>query len=82
MTHGDLTDCRFLFRLYWFPLKVLYSCGYASMIRYQKIGEMPFYFFFNSLLWVLQILNIWWFTVSSNEPLPKYKYLCVYLIMF
>ncbi|XP_014679694.1 PREDICTED: ceramide synthase 1-like [Priapulus caudatus] len=49
----------FLFRLYWFPLKVLYTAGYGAMLR--DPTYVPFWFFFNVLLWILQLMNVYWF---------------------
>ncbi|NXT83818.1 CERS1 synthase, partial [Zapornia atra] len=49
---------RFWFRLYWFPLKVLYATCYSSL---QSVPDIPFYFFFNALLLVLTLMNIYWF---------------------
>ncbi|NXE26060.1 CERS1 synthase, partial [Ardeotis kori] len=49
---------RFWFRLYWFPLKVLYATCYSSL---QSVPNIPFYFFFNALLLVLTLMNIYWF---------------------
>uniref|UniRef100_A0A670KA21 Ceramide synthase 1 n=1 Tax=Podarcis muralis TaxID=64176 RepID=A0A670KA21_PODMU len=54
----------FWFRLYWFPLKVLYATCHTSL---QTVPDIPFYFFFNALLFVLTLMNIYWFLVSS-EP--------------
>ncbi|XP_042650026.1 ceramide synthase 1 [Tyto alba] len=48
----------FWFRLYWFPLKVLYATCYSSL---QSVPNIPFYFFFNALLLVLTLMNIYWF---------------------
>ncbi|XP_069784135.1 ceramide synthase 1 [Narcine bancroftii] len=48
----------FWFRLYWFPLKVLYATCYSSL---QSVPNIPFYFFFNILLLVLTLMNIYWF---------------------
>uniref|UniRef100_A0A8D0EBY3 Ceramide synthase 1 n=1 Tax=Salvator merianae TaxID=96440 RepID=A0A8D0EBY3_SALMN len=45
-------------RLYWFPLKVLYSTCHTSLI---SVPDIPFYFFFNSLLFVLMLMNVYWF---------------------
>ena len=54
---------RFLFRLYWFPLKVLYSTGVASI--YRTLGkETHRYTLFNILLWILLVLNLYWLFVS------------------
>ncbi|XP_035669355.1 ceramide synthase 1-like [Branchiostoma floridae] len=49
----------FVFRLYWFPLKVLYSTGHLSRIY---VPYLPFYLFFNVLLWVLLVMNVYWFS--------------------
>ncbi|KPP65769.1 ceramide synthase 1-like, partial [Scleropages formosus] len=48
----------FWFRLYWFPLKVLYASIVTSV---QSVPSIPFYFFFNSLLFALLLMNIYWF---------------------
>ncbi|KAI3368765.1 hypothetical protein L3Q82_025748 [Scortum barcoo] len=48
----------FWFRLYWFPLKVLYATCVSSL---QSVPSIPFYFFFNALLLVLLLMNIYWF---------------------
>ncbi|MEE6487865.1 hypothetical protein FKM82_015064 [Ascaphus truei] len=48
----------FWFRLYWFPRKVLYATCYSSL---QSDPDIPFYFFFNVLLFVLTLMNIYWF---------------------
>ncbi|XP_032902868.1 ceramide synthase 1 isoform X1 [Amblyraja radiata] len=48
----------FWFRLYWFPLKVLYATCYSSL---QSVPNIPFYFFFNILLLALTLMNIYWF---------------------
>ncbi|KAM6395851.1 ceramide synthase 1 [Rhynochetos jubatus] len=48
----------FWFRLYWFPLKVLYATCHSSL---QLVPNIPFYFFFNALLLVLTLMNIYWF---------------------
>ncbi|XP_077439554.1 ceramide synthase 1 [Vanacampus margaritifer] len=44
----------FWFRLYWFPLKVLYATCVS-------VPNIPFYFFFNTLLLALLLMNIYWF---------------------
>uniref|UniRef100_A0A8B9LQL6 Ceramide synthase 1 n=1 Tax=Astyanax mexicanus TaxID=7994 RepID=A0A8B9LQL6_ASTMX len=49
---------RFWFRLYWFPLKVLYASCISSQ---QTVPNIPFYLFFNTLLIALLIMNIYWF---------------------
>ncbi|XP_035508592.1 ceramide synthase 1 [Morone saxatilis] len=48
----------FWFRLYWFPLKVLYATCVSSL---QSVPSIPFYFFFNALLLTLLLMNIYWF---------------------
>ncbi|XP_032992695.1 ceramide synthase 1 [Lacerta agilis] len=48
----------FWFRLYWFPLKVLYATCHTSL---QTVPDIPFYFFFNALLFILTLMNIYWF---------------------
>ncbi|KAK2907881.1 ceramide synthase 1 [Channa argus] len=48
----------FWFRLYWFPLKVLYATCLSSL---QSVPNIPFYFFFNTLLLLLLLMNIYWF---------------------
>ncbi|XP_028908079.1 ceramide synthase 1 [Ornithorhynchus anatinus] len=48
----------FWFRLYWFPLKVLYATCYSSL---RSVPNIPFYFFFNTLLLALTLMNIYWF---------------------
>ncbi|KAM9111859.1 ceramide synthase 1 [Pangshura tecta] len=48
----------FWFRLYWFPLKVLYATCHSSL---QSVPNIPFYFFFNGLLFALTLMNLYWF---------------------
>ncbi|XP_016403452.1 ceramide synthase 1-like [Sinocyclocheilus rhinocerous] len=48
----------FWFRLYWFPLKVLWASCVTSI---QSVPNIPFYFFFNTLLFALLLMNIYWF---------------------
>lgn len=48
----------FWFRLYWFPLKVLWASCVTSI---QSVPHIPFYFFFNILLFALLLMNIYWF---------------------
>lgn len=50
----------FLFRLYWFPLKIIYSSGVIAIHRAYYRGA-GLYAFFNSLLVILLILDIYWF---------------------
>lgn len=63
-------SCRFWFRLYWFPLKVLYATSYCSL---QSVPDIPFYFFFNVLLLLLTLMNLYWFLVSGRpQRLPTW----------
>ncbi|XP_029105280.1 ceramide synthase 1-like isoform X2 [Scleropages formosus] len=57
---GCVTFCVtwFWFRLYWFPLKVLYATCIGSL---EAVPNIPFYFFFNALLFALLLMNIYWF---------------------
>lgn len=55
--------CRFWFRLYWFPLKVLYATSHCSL---RSVPDIPFYFFFNALLLLLTLMNLYWFLVSGR----------------
>lgn len=59
--------CRFWFRLYWFPLKVLYATCHCSL---RAVPDIPFYFFFNALLLLLTLMNLYWFLVSRSPRLP------------
>uniref|UniRef100_A0A8C9PTX2 Ceramide synthase 1 n=1 Tax=Spermophilus dauricus TaxID=99837 RepID=A0A8C9PTX2_SPEDA len=53
-----LSARRFWFRLYWFPLKVLYATFHSSLLA---VPDIPFYFFFNALLLLLTVMNLYWF---------------------
>ncbi|KAK2087774.1 Ceramide synthase 1 [Saguinus oedipus] len=62
----------FWFRLYWFPLKVLYATSHCSL---RAVPDIPFYFFFNALLLLLTLMNLYWFlagagrgTLGSTQP--------------
>eukprot|EP00071_Canis_lupus_P029505 XP_022263062.1 ceramide synthase 1 [Canis lupus familiaris] len=44
----------FWFRLYWFPLKVLYATCHCSL---RSVPDFPFYFFFNALLLLLTLMK-------------------------
>jgi ceramide synthetase len=57
------TAAWYLFRLYWFPLKILYSSGVVSVHRAYYRGA-GLYAFFNILLWFLLCLDLYWFYVS------------------
>ncbi|XP_058148794.1 ceramide synthase 1 [Dasypus novemcinctus] len=48
----------FWFRLYWFPLKVLYATSHCSV---RARPDIPLYFFFNALLLALALMNFYWF---------------------
>lgn len=48
----------FYCRLYIFPIKVLYSCGCISLLF---LPQVPLYFFFNAMIWLLFLMDIWWF---------------------
>uniref|UniRef100_A0A8C4PXZ9 Ceramide synthase 1 n=1 Tax=Eptatretus burgeri TaxID=7764 RepID=A0A8C4PXZ9_EPTBU len=48
----------FVFRLYWFPLKVLYATSVSSL---KSHPDIPFYFFFNVLLLAITAMNLNWF---------------------
>ncbi|TRZ03303.1 hypothetical protein DNTS_027472 [Danionella cerebrum] len=48
----------FWFRLYWFPLKVMWATCVTSI---KTVPDIPFYFFFNMLLFALLLMNIYWF---------------------
>lgn len=49
---------RVLFRLYWYPVKLLYATGFISQKFYP---EAPFYSLFNVMLLVLYGLHVYWF---------------------
>ena len=57
------TFAWYLFRLYWFPLKVLYSSGVVAVHTAFHRGA-GLYTFFNGLLWLLLCLDVYWFYVS------------------
>ncbi|XP_071942549.1 ceramide synthase 1-like [Antedon mediterranea] len=51
----------FVCRLYWFPLKAIWSAANVSEGPADNI-HMPFVLLLNCMLWVLLAMNIWWFT--------------------
>ncbi|KRZ10125.1 Transmembrane 9 superfamily member 3, partial [Trichinella zimbabwensis] len=53
------TASWFIFRLYWFPLKVLYTSFYGSV--FLGPDDLPFIPVFNFMLWLLFFINIYWF---------------------
>lgn len=52
----------FVFRLYWFPLKILYSTSVVSVYTAVDRGA-GLYGFFNVLLWFLLGLDLYWFQI-------------------
>ena len=54
------TASWFLFRLYWFPLKILYASSVLSYRAYRRGAGL---YSINFLLWFLLILDIYWFYV-------------------
>jgi hypothetical protein len=61
----SILSIRFLFRLYWYPMKVLYTSGVITAYRAYDKG-CGLYGFFNGLLWILLGLNIYWLVVSRS----------------
>jgi hypothetical protein len=59
-----IVSIRFLFRLYWYPMKVLYTSGVVTAYRAYDKG-CGLYGFFNGLLWILLGLNIYWLIVNK-----------------
>lgn len=51
----------FVFRLYWYPLKVLYAAGVINFYELFLARGGKLLIFFNFLLWTLLVLNIYWF---------------------
>jgi len=54
---------RFICRLYWFPLKAIYSC--SEYFTRNQI-KFPFMLILYSMLWIILAMNIYWFTVRIN----------------
>lgn len=52
-----------LYRLYWFPLKVIYITAVTGAHRVYLLGA-KLYMLFNLLLCILLLLNLYWFYVS------------------
>uniref|UniRef100_A0A8C5U8I9 Ceramide synthase 1 n=1 Tax=Malurus cyaneus samueli TaxID=2593467 RepID=A0A8C5U8I9_9PASS len=48
-------------------VKVLYATSHSSL---QAVPDIPFYFFFNALLLVLTLMNIYWFLVGHGGCQP------------
>jgi len=46
------------------------------MIRHQQTNHLPFYLFFNIMLWILQGMNIYWFMVRENCFLSLFTVNC------
>jgi sphingoid base N-stearoyltransferase len=69
--HEYLSNCFFIiftlvwfvFRLYWFPLKILYTSSVVSVYEAVPRGA-GLYTFLNSLMWFLLGLNLYWFYVN------------------
>ena len=57
------TIAWFMFRLFWFPLKILYSTSVVAVYTAQPRGAGLYWF--NILIWMLLLLDIYWFYVSS-----------------
>ncbi|XP_067932408.1 ceramide synthase 5-like [Watersipora subatra] len=57
---GLFTISWFITRLVMFPYFILYT---TSVDASKIFGEAGFYYFFNALLWVLQILHVIWFYI-------------------
>ncbi|EDV28968.1 uncharacterized protein TRIADDRAFT_52373 [Trichoplax adhaerens] len=55
---------RMVFRLYLYPIKVLYTAGHLAAYI---IPDGPFYYSLNSLLWILFAMNIYWFGFISTS---------------
>lgn len=49
---------RILFRIYWFPTKILHSSGVVSMVIFPN---GPFYLSFNIMLFLLYCMQVYWF---------------------
>ena len=62
----SFTAAWFLFRLYWFPLKIIYTTGVVGFHRGYLRGA-GLYGFFNGLLVLLLGLDIYWFYVSNRK---------------
>ncbi|KAI0208302.1 Ceramide synthase 1 [Lamellibrachia satsuma] len=56
----------FVGRLYWFPLKLMHTTGHA-VFNHQPPHPVPFYFFFNVMVWILFLMNIYWFMAKVVE---------------
>ncbi|CAF0919255.1 unnamed protein product [Brachionus calyciflorus] len=61
---ATFTVTWYMFRLYWFPLKILYAssvitCHRAYQLAYKNGAK--FYALFNGLLFTLFLLNVYWF---------------------
>ena len=69
-SHHSVPICKFSFsnrawcRLYWYPLKVLHSTNWGVYL-YHLNKDPKMYLVLNILLFLLQMLHIYWFYVSS-----------------
>lgn len=71
---------RLIFRLYLFPVKVLYSASVVFPYRTYLKGS-TLYGFCNLLLWILQALNVYWFFVSFLAYTENI-FISVYMFIF
>lgn len=53
---------RYISRLYIFPLRVIYPCACYLI---QEHLNVPFHLFLNTMMYMLLIMNIYWFSVSD-----------------
>lgn len=73
-TFAVFTVQHVLFRLYWFPTKVIYSAMYVALVYYPS---GPYWALFVVMLWSLYAMQAYWFTfivklifkILRNEPL-------------
>ena len=72
---------RFLFRLYWYPMKVLYTAGVVTGYRAYDKG-CGLYGFFNVLLWILLGLNIYWLVVRYSNNRISFLTLLFLLLVY
>lgn len=56
-------------RLYWFPLKQVYV---ASVYVEEQAIQVPFITLLVGMLWIILLMNFYWFSVSSLSTLVKH----------
>lgn len=56
-----LTVSWFYCRIYLFPVKILHAGAYGTWVSCM-VRPIPFFMFFNPLIWILQGLNVYWFS--------------------